>query len=319
MHTQLFAVSVTSQFVNAFSELALPVLLRKVAEWREERSSSSSTRTPLRQGSTDSSSSGETTPARRSQNVVSSPAYARNSSCHPTTSSATTPRWPPSSATSFSGRFVWPLSPVMGFVNNFFELRSDAAKISVNNRRPVPVRAETIGAWLETFGFIAWAGALNNAALVYLFQQSDEALLEGHSTYETRLRSHIHPSSGFANSTLAGGQEGQSWLSFTRVLPSNIPTSGPAGAIVAAVLVALLAEHVYGLVRSGVRHVLERLIWRGSNEELVVRRRGMGVAGRDDEVARRGGVGPGKERGEDGRGGDGDGRRILEQEQGCWS
>ena len=44
---------------------------------------------------------------------------------------------------------IWPLSPVMGFVNNFFEIRSDAAKICLNTRRPIPARAESIGPWLE--------------------------------------------------------------------------------------------------------------------------------------------------------------------------
>lgn len=37
MHKQLFAVSVTSQAINAFTELALPFILRKVNDWREAR------------------------------------------------------------------------------------------------------------------------------------------------------------------------------------------------------------------------------------------------------------------------------------------
>ena len=278
MHTQLFAVSVTSQIVNAFTELALPVLMRKFSEWREERAEHK--HAPNRQGSADStasasSSSGDVTPldpsARREESERRFVSRVRKEL-----------QLPPydlfgdyaEMATQFGyitlWSVVWPLSPVMGFVNNFFELRSDAAKISVNNRRPVPVRAETIGPWLEAFGFIAWLGALNNAALVYLFQQSEHAHLKGHSTYETTMRTHIHPT---ANASTAAGEGAQSVLSFSRLLPRSIPTSGPGGAIVAALLVALLAEHVYGLMRSGVRHILERLIWRGSNEEMLVRRR----------------------------------------------
>ncbi|CBQ69260.1 related to IST2-Plasma membrane protein that may be involved in osmotolerance [Sporisorium reilianum SRZ2] len=275
MHTQLFAVSVTSQFVNAFTELALPVLTRKVGEWREQRTEATQhSATPQRQGSSDSaassvSSSGAATPSSdeterrfvsRVRKELQLPAYDLfGDYAEMATQFGYITLW----------SVVWPLSPVMGFVNNFFELRSDAAKISVNTRRPVPVRAETIGAWLETFGFIAWLGALNNAALVYLFQQSEHAHLAGHSRYETTMRTHLHPSS--ASNATAG--EAQAMLSFSRLLPHSIPTSGPAGAIVAAVLVALLAEHVYGLMRSGVRHILERLIWRGSTEEMLVRRR----------------------------------------------
>lgn len=284
MHTQLFAVSVTSQFVNAFTELALPVLMRKFAEWREERAAQknadgSSQRQPQRQDSASSSapSSGDATPLE-----PGAPDSGREESERRFVSRVRKElQLPPydlfgdyaEMATQFGyitlWSVVWPLSPVMGFVNNFFELRSDAAKISVNNRRPVPVRAETIGPWLEAFGFIAWFSALNNAALVYLFQQSEHAHLEGHSRYETTMRTHLHPSR--ANLTLA--DDAQSRFSFSRLVPSHIPTSGAAGAIVAAVLVALLAEHVYALVRSGIRHILERLIWRGSHEEMVVRRR----------------------------------------------
>ncbi|SPO30830.1 related to IST2 - Plasma membrane protein that may be involved in osmotolerance [Ustilago trichophora] len=278
MHTQLFAVSVTSQFVNAFTELALPVLMRKFAEWREERAEKKSSGSgPTRKDSADSSSSS-------SGDVTPLPSTASSESERRFVSRVRKElQLPPydlfgdyaEMATQFGyitlWSVVWPLSPVMGFVNNFFELRSDAAKISVNNRRPIPVRAETIGPWLETFGFIAWLSALNNAALVYLFQQSEEALLDGHSRYETTMRSHIHP--GNVTVGAKGGEATQSMLSFSRLLPNHIPTSGPAGAIVAAILVALLAEHVYGVVRSGVRHILERLIWRGSQEEMIVRRR----------------------------------------------
>ncbi|SPO29722.1 related to IST2 - Plasma membrane protein that may be involved in osmotolerance [Ustilago trichophora] len=285
MHTQLFAVSVTSQFVNAFTELALPVLMRKFAEWREERaekkktSGSDPTRKVSADSSSSSSSSGDVTPLTGSASSESERRFVSRVRKEL--------QLPPydlfgdyaEMATQFGyitlWSVVWPLSPVMGFVNNFFELRSDAAKISVNNRRPIPLRAETIGPWLEAFGFIAWLSALNNAALVYLFQQSDEALLDGHSRYESTMRTHIHPhvQGGDVKVMAGGATHSQSWLSFSRLLPNHIPTSGPAGAIVAAILVALLAEHVYGVMRSGVRHILERLIWRGSQEEMIVRRR----------------------------------------------
>lgn len=37
MHTQLFAVSVTSQIIGSFTELLLPVILRKINQWRQAR------------------------------------------------------------------------------------------------------------------------------------------------------------------------------------------------------------------------------------------------------------------------------------------
>jgi len=62
-------------------------------------------------------------------------------------------------------------------------------------------------------------------------------------------------------------------LSFSNLLPSSLPTSGAAGALVAALLLALASEHVYGIILKGVRHVLERALWRGSEEETTLRRR----------------------------------------------
>jgi anoctamin-10 len=57
----------------------------------------------------------------------------------------------------------------MALLNNFLELRSDAFKITVHHRRPVPQRTDTIGPWLDALTFLTWLGALTNAALVYLF------------------------------------------------------------------------------------------------------------------------------------------------------
>lgn len=44
---------------------------------------------------------------------------------------------------------VWPLASVSFLINNWIELRSDAVKICVEMKRPVPHRADSIGPWLE--------------------------------------------------------------------------------------------------------------------------------------------------------------------------
>ena len=64
---------------------------------------------------------------------------------------------------------VWPLTPVSFILNNWAELRSDAAKICYQKRRPIPWRADTIGPWLDSLGFLSWLGSISTAALVYLF------------------------------------------------------------------------------------------------------------------------------------------------------
>ncbi|KAI9746782.1 MAG: hypothetical protein M4579_007596, partial [Chaenotheca gracillima] len=64
---------------------------------------------------------------------------------------------------------VWPLVAVSFIINNWIELRSDAIKICVEMQRPTPWRADTIGPWLDSLGFLTWLGSISTAALVYLF------------------------------------------------------------------------------------------------------------------------------------------------------
>ena len=64
---------------------------------------------------------------------------------------------------------VWPLTACSFLVNNWIELRSDAVKICVEMQRPTPHRADSIGPWLDSLGFLAWLGSITTAALVYMF------------------------------------------------------------------------------------------------------------------------------------------------------
>ncbi|RAK76549.1 anoctamin family protein [Aspergillus fijiensis CBS 313.89] len=69
---------------------------------------------------------------------------------------------------------VWPLVPVSFLINNWIELRSDFFKICVECKRPCPQRAETIGPWLDSLGFLSWVGSITTAALAYMFSTSHE-------------------------------------------------------------------------------------------------------------------------------------------------
>lgn len=64
---------------------------------------------------------------------------------------------------------VWPLAPVSFLVNNWIELRADATKICLEMQRPAPLRADSIGPWLDSLSFLTWLGSITTAALVYLF------------------------------------------------------------------------------------------------------------------------------------------------------
>ncbi len=64
---------------------------------------------------------------------------------------------------------VWPLAPVSFIINNWIELRSDAVKICVEMQRPTPLRADSIGPWIDSLSFLTWLGSITAAALAYLF------------------------------------------------------------------------------------------------------------------------------------------------------
>ena len=64
---------------------------------------------------------------------------------------------------------VGPPTACSFLVNNWLELRSDAVKICMEMQRPTPHRADSIGPWLDSLGFLGWLGSITSAALVYLF------------------------------------------------------------------------------------------------------------------------------------------------------
>lgn len=64
---------------------------------------------------------------------------------------------------------TWPLVPVSFLINNWVQLRSDLFKICMECRRPTPQRADTIGPWLDSLGFLSWVGSITSSALLYMF------------------------------------------------------------------------------------------------------------------------------------------------------
>jgi len=69
---------------------------------------------------------------------------------------------------------IWPLAPLSFLVNNWVELRSDAMKIAVSSQRPIPWRADSIGPWLSSLGFLSWLGSVVSSAIVFLFNNENE-------------------------------------------------------------------------------------------------------------------------------------------------
>ena len=165
---------------------------------------------------------------------------------------------------------VWPLAPVFALINNYFELRTDALKICKHVRRPIGERVETIGAWLQTLvsrqeverrngltpapqGVISWLGAVTNATLLYLFRPSTKL-------HDQSMNPEIPPTGSVYLHHIVSSFD----LSPTvaTLLPTLIP-------LLAA---ALAASHGFILLRWPVEYIMERVLWRGSPEEIEVQK-----------------------------------------------
>ena len=138
---------------------------------------------------------------------------------------------------------------VMALLNNFLELRSDAFKMTVHHRRPIPIRTDTIGPWLEALTFLTWLSALTNSALVYLFCPSSQAKCSVASGINSTHLDKVHQR--LFSVTGAGEPDANS---ATREL------------LITALLIALVASHGYLLVRVVVRHIIEMVFWKQSEE-----------------------------------------------------
>lgn len=168
---------------------------------------------------------------------------------------------------------IWPLAPVMAFINNIFESESDAFKLTVHHRRPIPTRTDTIGPWLDALSFLTWLGALTNSALVYLFSPE-------------LFKASAVP---LGASGVDGNNEG-AYDAMKKLL-------------VKAVFVAMIASHGYIILRAVVRHVVERIWWKGckevqdrEREERAMKQKFLEGTG-TSIYAKKGASGPEKQRG----------------------
>jgi len=247
LQNQMFAFTVTNQVINTFLEIGLPFILRAVDSVRSGKGLSFSGQSngsakKKRVMFEDEASGSEVAKIangkeerefmERVRREVALPEYSLFSDySEMVTQFGYVSLW----------STIWPLAPVMALVNNWLELRSDAFKITVHTRRPIPSRSDTIGPWLESLTFLTWLSALSNSALIYLFRPSDQCKVVG-----TTLQHEHH-----------------------RLSTS---TSSTEELLFSALFVALAASHGYLVARLVIRHVLERLLWKGSKEEQEVER-----------------------------------------------
>lgn len=57
---------------------------------------------------------------------------------------------------------AFPLAPIFALLNNIVEIRVDAFKFITQMRRPLPDRAEDIGAWFGILRIITYISVVTN-------------------------------------------------------------------------------------------------------------------------------------------------------------
>lgn len=256
LRDQLFALSVTAQVTNTVTETLVPIVVRTVMRWKNSRGSKGSGQRASREQRV--SFAADAVERDFLNNVESEFALATYDTfvdyAEMATQFGNIALW----------SVIWPLAPVMGFINNWFELRSDALKLCVNMRRPVPVRSETIGSWNNVLAVLVRLAAFTNAALVYLFEE--RTMVEnGHKVSITALRSELFPVATLCEKI-------DTLTSATSPGPALTRRTGTIGAVITSFLFALVCEQFFSIARALIAYVLRHVAWEGSDEDIALRR-----------------------------------------------
>ena len=223
LHDQLFAMSVTQQLMNTFTEVILPIL------WRHAEKFINKIRGSSRRKKLEAFAKTNRDQAflERVQNEFDLDVYDEFTDyAEMATQLGVISLW----------SVLWPLAPVMSVVNNFFELRSDAFKLVVNMRRPIPRRVESIGSWSSVLSHLAHLSFFTNFTMLFIF---DAFKPDSETSYKP-------PSNEMRERIVL-------WLQ--------------------PFVSALLLNYAFSMVPSIVRYVLERTMWQNSAEDVSIRRR----------------------------------------------
>ncbi|KAF2626287.1 hypothetical protein BU25DRAFT_422480 [Macroventuria anomochaeta] len=160
LRNEVIALTLTGQVSGAIEELALPWFKTQFKQWWRDRQA---TRVHQRGGSGQHlapDDPGEAKFLRRARKQALRPEYnVQDDIAEMVIQFGYLALFSP----------VWPLVPIGFFINNWFELRSDFLKISVEYQRPAPTRSDGLGPWISSLEALTWLGSLSSAAIVHLF------------------------------------------------------------------------------------------------------------------------------------------------------
>lgn len=271
LKSQLFTYTVTNQVSGAFLELGMPFIMRFIHDWRAGKTTiKEALKKTNGHGESEKVPTTEEEIEKRFLNKVerelalpeydtfSTPTFVSSISAYGmlTRQLADYAEMVTQFGYVVIWSLVWPLAPVFALINNYIELRSDALKICKHVRRPVGDRVETIGSWLETLSIISWIGAITNATLIYLFRPSPASPDLHSQSPNPNFPTPGSPSLSHIVSAYHSSSSLQEWY-------PQLATLG---------LWALGASHGYIVLKWVVEGIVERVWWRGSEEEREVQR-----------------------------------------------
>ncbi|KAF5380733.1 hypothetical protein D9757_007154 [Collybiopsis confluens] len=155
---------------------------------------------------------------------------------------------------------IFPLAPLFALLNNVMEIRKDAFRISMHERRPIPLRAESIGAWLNVLDFLGWSSAVINVVLVGLFCPRSQQVDGGKCTFLFDLTGDTGTPIEMISLSLSDAV----WDS------DDVAAWHELGLTV--VLLVLGASQAWVAMRGLIRHIAEKVLWEGSEEVQKWRR-----------------------------------------------
>ena len=169
LRDEVVALVVTEQILGFGEELILPILKRKATQWYGERK--------LRRSHTSSLLDTQS----RASTIARLPTQARKESelDHYNVQDDIQEMVVQFGYLALFSP-VWPLISVGFLINNWIELRSDFLKICIEHQRPAPIRADSIGPWLDSLEFLNWLGSISTAAIVYLFRNGSDGQGRGY-------------------------------------------------------------------------------------------------------------------------------------------
>lgn len=158
LQNEVIALTVTGQISSFFEENVLPMLKHKMSGWYRDYRRNRSKGTMLLTIYNDSPEEAEF--LNRCRNESTLPGYNVQEDISEIVLQF-----------GYLALFspVWPIISIGFLINNWVELRSDFAKISLEHQRPAPVRSEGIGPWIHSLDALTWLGSISTAATVHLF------------------------------------------------------------------------------------------------------------------------------------------------------